>query len=154
MPLWCKWISLFHQEKWRQGHRRHSGQCFIKCKHLMYKFSWHLPQKDRKGLVCMAGKMRLELLSAVVKEKTMPPKAGLRTASSLWEPTIWGPGGTSLCVSWYSDILCSACALSTCWWTNHLESCYFYKNNIYCFYNNLQKLCWTTVSFHQQLVIT
>jgi len=38
-PLWCKWISLFHQKKWRQGHRRHSGQCFIKCEHLLYKLS-------------------------------------------------------------------------------------------------------------------
>lgn len=36
---------------------------------------------------------------AVVKEKTMPLKTGLRTASSVQEPSIRGPRGTYLRVS-------------------------------------------------------
>jgi len=40
-----------------------------------------------------------ETHGAMVKEQTMPLKASLRTASSILEPSIWGPQGTYLRVS-------------------------------------------------------
>jgi len=40
-----------------------------------------------------------ETHGAVVKEQTMPLKAGLRNASSIQEPSIRGPQGTYLRVS-------------------------------------------------------